>query len=116
MLTLIRATITHPEMKLSLAATCIVALATVTSAAAQCPRPGALGISRTLIVDPAATPRVGLKSFPQTLPLADKEVVLTFDDGPYPSTTRRILDALARECVKATFFLIGKHAAANPPL
>lgn len=78
--------------------------------------PDALGVARVMVVDPAKTPRVGLKSFPQTLPLADKEVVLTFDDGPYPPTTRRVLAALARECVRATFFLIGQHAAANPAL
>jgi peptidoglycan/xylan/chitin deacetylase (PgdA/CDA1 family) len=78
--------------------------------------PGALGTSRTLAVDAATTPRVGLKSFPQTLPLADKEVVLTFDDGPFPATTARVLTALAGECVKATFFLIGRNAQANPEM
>ena len=51
---------------------------------------------------------MGLKSFPQTLPLADHEVVLTFDDGPWPATTSRVLAALAQECVRATFFLIGR--------
>jgi peptidoglycan/xylan/chitin deacetylase (PgdA/CDA1 family) len=82
--------------------------------AASCPRPGALGTSRTLAVDVAATPRVGLQSFPQTLPLADHEVVLTFDDGPWPPTTKRVLAALAEQCVKATFFLIGKSASEYP--
>jgi hypothetical protein len=52
--------------------------------AADCPRNGTLGTSRVLTVDAATTPRVGLKSFPQTLPLRDHEVVLTFDDGPWP--------------------------------
>lgn len=85
-------------------------------AVAACPAPNALGTSRVLAVDPAATPRVGLKSFPATLPLADREVVLTFDDGPHPPTTRRVLAALAQQCVKATFFLIGRNAAANAPL
>lgn len=84
--------------------------------AADCPRAGALGTSRILAVDPAATPRVGLKSFPQTLPLADHEVVLTFDDGPWPATTSLVLAALARECVRATFFLIGRTASAHPAL
>jgi peptidoglycan/xylan/chitin deacetylase (PgdA/CDA1 family) len=84
--------------------------------AADCPRPGTLGTSRVLTVDPAATPRVGLKSFPQTLPLADHEVVLTFDDGPWPATTSRVLAALAQECVHATFFLIGKSASEHPAL
>ena len=84
--------------------------------AADCPRAGALGTSRILAVDPATTPRVGLKSFPQTLALADREVVLTFDDGPWPATTSQVLAALARECVRATFFLIGRSAAAHPAL
>lgn len=91
-------------------------LATAHASAADCPRANTLGTSRTLMVDPAATPRVGTKSFPQTLPLADKEVVLTFDDGPFPPTTTKVLAALAAECVKATFFLIGKHASVNAPL
>jgi peptidoglycan/xylan/chitin deacetylase (PgdA/CDA1 family) len=84
--------------------------------AADCPRKDALGTSRILEVDAKATPRVGSKSFPQTLPLADKEVVLTFDDGPYPPTTTKVLRALAQECVHATFFLIGQHAAEHPDL
>ena len=55
-------------------------------------------------------------SFPHTLPLAPKEVVLTFDDGPWPGTTPRILDALAHECVRATFFMLGRNAEARPEL
>jgi peptidoglycan/xylan/chitin deacetylase (PgdA/CDA1 family) len=89
---------------------------TAAAQAAECPRPGALGTSRILAVDPAATPRVGLKSFPQTLPLGDREVVLTFDDGPWPATTSRVLAALAQECVRATFFLIGKPSQVHPAL
>jgi len=58
-------------------------------------RAAALGTSRVLKVDAASTPRVGLKSFPQTLPLDDHEVVLTFDDGPWPATTPKVLAALA---------------------
>lgn len=81
-----------------------------------CPRPATLGTSRILTVDAAATPRVGRKSFPQTLPLADHEVVLTFDDGPWPATTSRVLAALAQECVRATFFLIGRPASGHPEL
>jgi peptidoglycan/xylan/chitin deacetylase (PgdA/CDA1 family) len=84
--------------------------------AADCPRPGTLGTSRVLAVDAATTPRVGLKSFPQTLPLDDHEVVLTFDDGPWPPTTLRVLAALAQQCVRATFFLIGKTASEHPDL
>src|SRR4030081_2239663 len=84
--------------------------------AADCPRKGTLGTSRILRVDAATTPRVGLKNFPQTLPLADHEVVLTFDDGPWPPTTPKVLAALANECVRATFFLIGKPASEHPDL
>lgn len=97
--------------------TTIVALATfsLNPASADC-GPDALGTARVLPVDVAATPRVGLKHFPTTLPLAEKEVVLTFDDGPLAATTPRVLAALAKECVRATFFLIGRNAAANPAL
>jgi peptidoglycan/xylan/chitin deacetylase (PgdA/CDA1 family) len=84
--------------------------------AADCPRKDTLGTSRILAVDAVSFPRVGLKSFPQTLPLRDHEVVLTFDDGPWPPTTPKILAALAAECVHATFFLIGKPASAHPDL
>jgi peptidoglycan/xylan/chitin deacetylase (PgdA/CDA1 family) len=89
---------------------------TAAAQAAECPRAGALGTSRVLTVDAARTPRVGLKSFAQTLPLEDHEVVLTFDDGPWPATTPRVLATLARECVRATFFLIGKPASERPEL
>jgi peptidoglycan/xylan/chitin deacetylase (PgdA/CDA1 family) len=82
----------------------------------KCPHERTLGTSRVLAVDAARFPRVGSKSFAQTLPLADHEVVLTFDDGPWPATTRAVLAALARECVRATFFIIGKQAAEHPEL
>jgi len=89
---------------------------TAVAEAADCPRHGTLGTSRILRVDAATTPRVGLKNFPQTLPLLDHEVVLTFDDGPWPPSTPRVLAALASECVRATFFLIGKPASEHPDL
>ncbi|WP_298241162.1 polysaccharide deacetylase family protein [uncultured Bradyrhizobium sp.] len=95
----------------------LAALAGIASTdAAECPRKDALGTFRVLSVDARTTPRVGLKSFPQTLPLADREVVLTFDDGPYPPTTSKVLAALAQECVRATFFLIGLHASQYPDM
>src|ERR1700712_4722790 len=100
-------------LKLSLVAAMLWSAA---AQAADCPRKGTLGTSRILSVDAASTPRVGLKNFPQTLPLADHEVVLTFDDGPWPPTTPRVLAALAHECAKATFFLIGKPASEHPDL
>lgn len=75
----------------------------------------ALGTARVLAVDPAIR-QVGRKQFAQTLPLGPREVVLTFDDGPLAATTSRVLKALKAECVRATFFLIGRNAAANPTL
>jgi peptidoglycan/xylan/chitin deacetylase (PgdA/CDA1 family) len=87
------------------------------AAAQSCPgNPEALGTARILAVDPATTPRVGRKQFAATLPLAPKEVVLTFDDGPWRGPTNRVLDALRHECARATFFLLGRNAAANPAL
>jgi peptidoglycan/xylan/chitin deacetylase (PgdA/CDA1 family) len=94
----------------------LLAAAATGACAADCPRRDALGTSRVMTVDPQAFPRIGLKSFPQSLPLADKEVVLTFDDGPFPATTTKVLAALAGECVHATFFLIGRNAEANPAM
>jgi peptidoglycan/xylan/chitin deacetylase (PgdA/CDA1 family) len=85
--------------------------------AADCPgHPGALGTSRTIVVDPHEHTRLGTMQYPETLPLGDKEVVLTFDDGPLPPFTTSILDILARECVKATYFLVGRQARAYPAL
>jgi peptidoglycan/xylan/chitin deacetylase (PgdA/CDA1 family) len=98
-----------------------LALALIVSSAGaaradSCPRKGTLGTSRILKIDAASYPRVGLKNFPQTLPLRDHEVVLTFDDGPWPPTTPKVLETLARECVRATFFPIGKPASEHPDL
>jgi peptidoglycan/xylan/chitin deacetylase (PgdA/CDA1 family) len=81
----------------------------------DCPgHPDAIGTSRTLVVDPRAHPRIGSMQYPETLPLADHEVVLTFDDGPIPKNSNRVLQILADNCVKATFFEIGEQARANP--
>jgi peptidoglycan/xylan/chitin deacetylase (PgdA/CDA1 family) len=83
--------------------------------AEDCPgNPDALGTSRTIAVDPAKTPRIGSMSYPQTLPLEPKEVVLTFDDGPQPKYTGQVLETLAHECVKANFFIIGSLAKEYP--
>src|SRR5580704_1476816 len=85
------------------------------ASAADCPgNPNALGTSRTLVVDPREHPRIGTMQYPETLPLADHEVVLTFDDGPLPHNSNQVLDILAAECVKATFFEIGRMATAYP--
>lgn len=84
--------------------------------AADCPRKDTLGTSRTVTVEAATTPRVGLGSFPQTLALQDREIVLTFDDGPSPALDEKILADLAEQCVRATFFLIGKRAVEFPEM
>lgn len=81
--------------------------------AAECP-PGALGVSRTIVVDPSEHVRLGAFQYSESLPLRDREIVLTFDDGPLPPYTNRILDLLASECVKATFFLVGRMVRAYP--
>jgi peptidoglycan/xylan/chitin deacetylase (PgdA/CDA1 family) len=93
----------------------LAALAPIAALAQPCP-PQALGTARTIEVDAATTPRVGRKQFPQTLPLHHKELVLTFDDGPLPETTPKVLDALKAECVRATFFLLGRNSEAHPVL
>lgn len=83
--------------------------------AADCPgNPDALGTSRTLVVDPTEHPRIGTMQYPETLPLRDHEVVLTFDDGPLPPHSNQVLQILASECVKATFFIIGRMAHQFP--
>jgi peptidoglycan-N-acetylglucosamine deacetylase len=85
--------------------------------AAECPgNPDAIGTSRTIVVDPAEHPRLGGMQYHESLPLQDHEVVLTFDDGPLPPHTNRILDILASECVKATYFMVGKMARNYPDL
>jgi peptidoglycan/xylan/chitin deacetylase (PgdA/CDA1 family) len=92
--------------------TCIAAQAV---SAADCPgHPDALGTSRTLVVDPREHPRIGTMQYSETLPLGDHEVVLTFDDGPLPRNSNQVLDILASQCVKATFFTIGRMAQAYP--
>lgn len=78
--------------------------------------PGALGTARVLELDVRSTPRIGRKQFPATLPLQRKELVLTFNDGPWPATTPKVLDALKLECVRATFFLRGQHSESSPAL
>jgi peptidoglycan/xylan/chitin deacetylase (PgdA/CDA1 family) len=85
------------------------------ASAADCPgNPGAIGTSRTLVVDPRAHPRIGTMQYDETLPLRDHEVVLSFDDGPLPRNSDQILAILAAQCVKANFFLIGQQARAFP--
>jgi peptidoglycan/xylan/chitin deacetylase (PgdA/CDA1 family) len=89
--------------------------APVQSAAQNCPgNPNALGTSRVLAIDPADFKHLGHMQYPDSLPLQDKEVVITFDDGPLPPYSNQILDILASECVKVTYFLVGEMARAYP--
>src|SRR5215218_8588889 len=90
-------------------------IATGPASAGDCPgNPGALGTSRTLVVDPREHPRIGTMQYAESLPLRDHEVVLTFDDGPLPRNSNQILAILASQCVKATFFTVGRMALAFP--
>jgi peptidoglycan/xylan/chitin deacetylase (PgdA/CDA1 family) len=85
--------------------------------AEDCPgNPGALGTSRVLTIDPAEFPRIGTVQYSKSLPLQDKEVVLTFDDGPMPPYTNRVLEVLAEHCVRANYFIIGRMARGYPDL
>src|SRR5438477_12264506 len=84
-------------------------------ARAQCTNPNALGVARTVEIDTTGGPGFGFEHFKQLDFLRDHEVVLTFDDGPWP-TTPAVLKALAAECVKAVFFPIGKHATYYPEI
>jgi peptidoglycan/xylan/chitin deacetylase (PgdA/CDA1 family) len=81
----------------------------------SCKNPDALGVARVVEIDTAGGPGFGSEHFKQHDFLRDKEVVLTFDDGPWP-TTKAVLKALAEECVRATFFAIGKHATYYPEI
>src|SRR3954469_17209657 len=101
-----------------LTALCAGLLSTVAAqaaSAADCPgHPDAIGTSRTIVVDPRQYPLIGTMQYAKTLPLEDHEVVLTFDDGPLPKYSYQILNILAAHCAKATFFLVGRQANANP--
>jgi peptidoglycan-N-acetylglucosamine deacetylase len=85
------------------------------AAAAQC-GPDKLGTERVQPVGTQGGLEVGLKTYPRTIPLADHEVILTFDDGPDAVNTPKILDALADQCVRATFFEIGRNAESLPAI
>jgi peptidoglycan/xylan/chitin deacetylase (PgdA/CDA1 family) len=81
-----------------------------------CANSDALGVARVVEIDTTGGPGFGFEHFKQLDFLADKEVVLTFDDGPWPGNTPAVLKALADECTKAVFFPIGKHATYHPEI
>jgi peptidoglycan/xylan/chitin deacetylase (PgdA/CDA1 family) len=83
---------------------------------ADCKNPDALGVSRVVQIDTTGGPGFGFEHFKAYDFLKEKEVVLTFDDGPWPGNTEKVLDALAEQCTKALFFPIGKHAGWHPEI
>jgi peptidoglycan/xylan/chitin deacetylase (PgdA/CDA1 family) len=87
-----------------------------TPAKAACANPNALGIARAVEIDTTGGPGFGFEHFKQLDFLGDKEVVLTFDDGPWPVNTPAVLKALADECTTGIFFAIGKHATYHPEI
>ncbi|ODA40734.1 Peptidoglycan N-acetylglucosamine deacetylase [Desulfosporosinus sp. BG] len=83
------------------------------------PSPGSPGTPIHSYYDAAGNPPTapGLAMRPrQFQPEPEKVAYLTFDDGPYPSTTPKILAILAKENVKATFFDVGQQVELNPDL
>jgi peptidoglycan/xylan/chitin deacetylase (PgdA/CDA1 family) len=81
-----------------------------------CDKPGGMGLARVVEIDTTGGPGFGFEHFKQYDFLREKEVVLTFDDGPWPQNTPAVLKALADECLKATFFEIGEHATWHPEI
>jgi peptidoglycan/xylan/chitin deacetylase (PgdA/CDA1 family) len=93
------------------------ALAAMPAAAKMpCSNPDALGIGRVVEIDTTGGPGFGFEHFKQLDFLRDKEVVLTFDDGPWPENTPSVLKTLANECTTGLFFPIGKHATYYPEI
>jgi peptidoglycan-N-acetylglucosamine deacetylase len=85
--------------------------------ASTCPgNPNALGVSRTVEIDTTGGPGFGFEHFKNHDFLRDGEVVLTFDDGPWPKNTQAVIAALAAHCTKAIFFPIGVHATYDPAI
>ena len=82
----------------------------------SCDKPDAMGVSRVFEIDTTGGPVFGLQHLKGPEFLRDKEVVLTFDDGPRPVSTIAVLKALQDECLKATFFEIGKNASWHPAI
>src|SRR3954471_20698399 len=81
-----------------------------------CANADALGVARTVVIDTTGGPGFGFEHFKQLDFLQDKEVVLTFDDGPWPGNTPAVLKALADECTTGIFFAVGKHASWHPDI
>lgn len=87
-----------------------------TAQSPACENPDALGVSRVVEIDTTGGPGFGFEHFKAYDFLREHEVVLTFDDGPWPGNTPAVLKALADQCTKALFFPIGKHAMWHPEI
>jgi peptidoglycan/xylan/chitin deacetylase (PgdA/CDA1 family) len=92
------------------------AAATPAPAKQPCANADALGIGRVVEVDTTGGPGFGFEHFKQLDFLREKEVVLTFDDGPWPLNTPSVLKTLADECTTGIFFPIGKHSTYYPEI
>ena len=90
--------------------------ATPSPATTKCDNPNALGVTRIVEIDTTGGPGFGFEHFKAYDFLRDHEIVLTFDDGPWPGHTPAVLKALAEQCTKAVFFPIGKHAGWHPEI
>ncbi len=105
-----------PAIAISALMQVLLATGVAAQGAAKCVNPNALGISRTVEIDTTGGPGFGMEQYKAHDFLMLKEVVFTFDDGPWPGNTRAVLEALAAHCTKATFFPIGKHALWHPEI
>ena len=86
------------------------------AAPTRCPNENAIGVARTVEIDTTGGPGFGFEHYKAHDFLQQKEVVLTFDDGPQKFATEGVLAALAEHCTKATFFTIGKMALGYPEI
>jgi peptidoglycan/xylan/chitin deacetylase (PgdA/CDA1 family) len=74
------------------------AVAPVEAVSSCAGNPNALGISRVVEIDTTGGPGFGFEHFKSHDFLREGEVVLTFDDGPWPKNTQAVLAALAAHC------------------
>lgn len=105
-----------PDALPSLASAAAFEMSDAASSKPICENPDALGVSRVVEIDTAGGPGFGFEQFKAYDFLREREVVLTFDDGPWPGNTQAVLKALADQCTKALFFPIGKHAMWHPEI
>jgi peptidoglycan-N-acetylglucosamine deacetylase len=85
------------------------------------------GISKTVEVTSAITSKIPMNfDVPQSfqsktikdasVPATEKVIALTFDDGPWPETTEKILETLKQENIKATFYMVGQPLQSYPEI